>query len=89
VASDERTLLYNLLDSLDRLYDRDCGPVDVGLLFTATARAIKDQSWISSIEQASTALQDIIRSRLPAEEEYRKALEVTNDLRLKLANYYE
>jgi hypothetical protein len=89
VASDRRTLLHNLLDSLDRLYDRDCGAADVGLLLTATASAISDQSWIASIEQASAALRDLIRSRLSAEQEYSKALIVTNDLRIKLADYYE
>jgi hypothetical protein len=89
VPSDERTLLHNLLDSLDRLYDRRCGAADVDALLAATASAVKDQSWIASIEQASTALRDLIRSRLPPEEEYRKALVVTNDLRIKLANYYE
>ena len=39
-------------------------------LLTATASAVMDQSWISSIEQASTALRDLIRSRLLPEEEY-------------------
>jgi hypothetical protein len=48
VADDERTLLHNLLDSLDRLYDRDCGPFDVDLLMRATASAISDQAWISA-----------------------------------------
>jgi hypothetical protein len=89
VPADERTLLNNLLDSLDRLYDRDCGPVDLGLLLTATASAVTDPAWIATIEQASAALRDLIRSRLPAEEEYSQALIVTNDLRIKLADYYE
>jgi hypothetical protein len=89
VPSNERTLLSNLLESLDRLYDRQCGPADVDALLTATANAIKDQSWIASIEQASTALRDLIRSRLPPEEEYGEALVVTGDLRIKLANYHE
>jgi hypothetical protein len=35
------------------------------------------------------ALRDLIRSGLAAEEEYRKALIVTNDLRIKLPNNYE
>jgi hypothetical protein len=89
VPADERTLLYNLLDSLDRLYDRHCGAVDVDALLTATASAVKDPSWIASIEQASTALRDLIRSNLPLEEEYGQALVVTDDLRIKLADYYE
>jgi hypothetical protein len=89
VPGDERTLLHNLLDSLDRLYDRDCGPVDVDLLLTATASAITDQAWIATIEQALTALGDLIRAKLPAEEEYRQALVVTGDLRIKLADYYK
>jgi hypothetical protein len=89
VPSDERTLLHNLLDSLDRLYDRDCGPVDAGLLLTATASALTDQAWIATIEQASTALRDLIRSKLPAEEQYRQALIATDDLRIKLAGYYK
>jgi hypothetical protein len=89
MPSDERTLLSNLLETLDRLYDRHCGPADVDALLTATASALKDQSWTASIEQASTALRDLLRSRLPPEEEYRKALIVTNDLRIKLANYHE
>jgi hypothetical protein len=88
-TSDQRTLLHNLLDSLDRLYDRDCGAVDIGFLLTATASAINDQSWIASIEQASAALRDLIRSPLPAEQQYSKALIVTNDLRIKLADYYK
>jgi hypothetical protein len=53
VPADERTLLNNLLDSLDRLYDRDCGPVDLGLLLTATASAVTDPAWIATIEQVS------------------------------------
>jgi hypothetical protein len=89
VPTDERTLLNNLLDGLDRLYDRDCGPADVGLLLTATASAVSDQAWIATIEQASAALRDLIRLRLPAEEEYSQALIVTNDLRIKLADHYE
>jgi hypothetical protein len=89
MPADERTLLHNLLDSLDRLYDRDCGPVDLGLLLTATASAVTDPAWIATIEQTSAALRDLIRSRLPAEEEYSQALIVTNDLRIKLADYYE
>ena len=85
----ERVLLYNLLDSLDRLYDRDCGPRDVELLLTATASAVKDESWIASIEQAGTALHDLIKTMRPADDEYEQALIVTNDLRLKLAHYYD
>jgi hypothetical protein len=38
-----------------------CGPVDVDLLRTVTASAIADQAWIATIEQASTALGDLIR----------------------------
>jgi hypothetical protein len=71
VRGNERTLLRNLLESLDRLYDRQRGPADADALLTATASAVKDQSWIGSIEQASTALRDLIRSMLPPEEEYR------------------
>jgi hypothetical protein len=89
VADDERTLLHNLLDSLDRLYDRDCGPFDVDLLLRATASAISDQAWIATIEETSAALTKLMRAGLPPEEQYRKALVVTNDLRVKLANSYE
>lgn len=89
VPANERTSLGNLLDSLDRFYDRHCGPADVDALLTATASAVKDPSWIWSIEQASTALQDLARLRLPPELQYRKALEATNDLRIRLANYQE
>jgi hypothetical protein len=71
VPGNERARLSNLLESLYRLYDRQRGPADADALLTATASAVKDQSWISSIEQASTALRDLIRSRLPPEEEYR------------------
>lgn len=71
MPGNERTRLSNLLESLYRLYDRQRGPADADALLTATATAVKDQSWISSIEQASTALRDLIRSRLPPEEEYR------------------
>jgi hypothetical protein len=89
VPSNESELLSNLLESLDRLYDRQCGPADVDALLTATASAVQDPSWIASIEQASTALRDLLRSRLPPEQEYREALVVANDLRIKLANYHE
>jgi hypothetical protein len=84
----DRLLLHNLLDSLDRLYDRDCGPADVYMLLNATAAGIKDQSWITPIGQASTALVNHVRSGKSAEEQYKQALIVTNDLRLKLAGYY-
>jgi hypothetical protein len=89
VATDERILLYNLLDSLDRLYDRDCGPVDVVFLLTATAGAVTDESWSATIEQTVSALRSLIQSKLPVDEEYRQALIVTGDLRITLADYYD
>jgi hypothetical protein len=85
----ERTLLDNVLDCLDRLYDKESGPIDVKALCTATANAVQDPAWVAALESAANGLGQVMRSGAPAEEQYKDALTETHDLRLMLAEFYQ
>ena len=80
----ERQLLDNMLDALDRLYDRESSALDVQALAQATAAAVSSPDMARELSDAATALLSVVRSRL-GENEYEEALNVTHDLRLRLS----
>ena len=80
----ERQLLDNMLDALDRLYDRQSSALDVQALAQATAAAVSTPDIASQLADAASALQVVVRSRL-GEKEYEAALDATHDLRLGLS----
>jgi hypothetical protein len=80
-----KVLLDNMLIALDRLYDRDCGAIDVQALAYATAAAIAPHDLAPPLHEAATGLADVVRSGLPPDEENLRALAITDPLRQRLA----
>jgi hypothetical protein len=85
MPKDEERLLGNMLDSLDRVYDRDCGVADVYALLFATARALAGSETQAQIELVLPKLLAIIRSVHTGQERRDAALAATDDLRKILA----
>ncbi len=54
-------VLDNMLDNLDRLYDRLCTPADTQALLIASAAALADTEWSSVMLAAAAAIQDYPR----------------------------
>jgi hypothetical protein len=87
MTRDQQRLLDALLDSLDRLYDRECGVVDVQALTAATAAALVDlPHWSHRLAEVAASLLTLMRSGRDREEQYRQSLIVTDELRLHLAD---
>ena len=49
-------VLDNLLDNLDRLYDRLCTPADTQALLIASAAALSDGEWSPKMLEAAAAI---------------------------------
>ena len=49
-------MLDNLLDNLDRLYDRLCTPADTQALLIASAAALADAEWSPKMLEAAAAI---------------------------------
>ena len=79
--SHEHLLLDNMLTALDRLYDQQCGAVDVQALAYATAAAIAPHDLAPLLAETAAALADVVQGGLPPDQENRKALVVTHPLR--------
>ena len=86
MTDDERTLLNNVLDALDRLVDRKSGVVDIYALTFATARAIPNSHVAILLEKSAHELWTICRFSSLQEEQHGAALAATNELRLHLAD---
>ena len=68
----ERQLLDNMLDALDRLYDRESSALDIQALARATAAAVSSPDMADmarELSDAASALLVVVRSRL-GEKEY-------------------
>ena len=83
MKNDEKQLLENLLDALDRLFDRECSVVDLQALIFATSKALAKTEYYTALNEAASGLDKLLR--LPIDDEREKGLEVTNDLRILLA----
>jgi hypothetical protein len=75
---DETVLVSNLLESLDRLYDRVCSPEDVRALVVATLAALTGTTWQALLAQTADSLAALTG---PEEKRYTAALVVTEPLR--------
>jgi hypothetical protein len=82
--SQEEVLLDNMLTALDRLYDQQCGAVDVQALAYATAAAIAPHDLAPLLAETAAALADVVRSGFPPDQENREALVVTDPLRQRV-----
>ncbi|HEX2878413.1 MAG TPA: hypothetical protein VHO25_02640 [Polyangiaceae bacterium] len=78
-------LLENILDALDRLFDRECACIDILALLIATAEALRDTPHSAELNRAIVALSDVVRSGADRETQRELALDLTNSLRHYLA----
>ena len=81
----ENRLLANLLDALDRLFDRQCGPVDLAALLLASSAALHGTRMSKVMDSSRLQLEIVVRSGASGEELHRAALHATADLRHELA----
>lgn len=86
MMTDEEVLLANLLDSLDRLYDRDCGAFDVYALTFATSKALAGTDFHCHIEPFVGILRSIVQTQPTGEMRRDAALIATSELRKLLAD---
>lgn len=85
MTNDEKRLLENVLDALDRLFDRESSIIDVHALIFATSKALPNADYFAVLDNAVDRLEIIIRSGLDTEGQRDAALTATNDLRIFLA----
>lgn len=81
----EKELLENILDGLDRLFDRESRAVDTYTLIFATSKTFSNTEYFSILEKTANDLKKILHSKLKIENERDESLRVTNDLRFFLA----
>jgi hypothetical protein len=86
MTRNERALLENLLDSLDRLFDSRSTVIDVYALLFATSKALAGSAFCPHLEPMAGELLAIVRTKGSSEESRRHAaLVATDDLRKFLA----
>ncbi|MBL8755505.1 MAG: hypothetical protein JNK15_19550 [Planctomycetes bacterium] len=81
----ECRLLANLLDALDRLFDRECSAIDLAALLFASSVALCGTRMAGVIESTRKQLEIIVRSGASGDGLYGAALQATADLRHELA----
>lgn len=86
---DEKNLLNNILDGLDRLFDRESDVIDIYALIFATSKALHNTEYFSILDRTANNLEKILLSASTANNGVFEALEVTNDLRIFLAEILE
>lgn len=80
-------LMSNMLDALDKLFDGKVDTSDVGALAYATALAMgPEDCLLPTLESTVVALQGLVLEGLQPHAERARALEVTNCLRITLAD---
>lgn len=85
MSPEQLKLLNNLLDALDRLFDRECRAIDILFLVYATHQALGPTELGQVFQTAVIDLERIVKGRQENELEREAALSATNDLRLRLA----
>jgi hypothetical protein len=78
----------NALDALDRLYDRECQPIDVWALVEATADAVTPGALADALRTAASELRTLLWTGLTHDEQYTRALAATGELRFLLAHIW-
>ena len=85
-STTENRLLANLLDALDRLFDRECSPVDLVALLFATSIALDGTRMLALLESTRLQLENLLRSGSSGQELHLAALQATDGLRRELAH---
>jgi hypothetical protein len=83
--NDEKELLENILDGLDRLFDRESNAIDLYVLIFATSKVLADTNYFALLDKTIIDLKIVLNSELTIDDERTEALRVTNDLRIFLA----
>ncbi len=85
MTGEEKKLLDNVLDGLDRLFDSESRAVDTYALIFATSEALSDTEYFPILNETSENLEKIWRSDMNPIDERFEALSVTDNLRIFLA----
>lgn len=80
----EKQLLENIFDSLDRLFDKECGVVDLYALSFASNLALKEQNSKVCLTEIINELDKILKTKNSDEDKRYMALEATDNLRSEL-----
>jgi hypothetical protein len=86
MSKTEVALLENVLDALDRLFDSKSRAIDIHALLFATSKALPQSNWIDSFSKTTIELEHILSLNISEEETREKALDVTNQLRIEIAD---
>jgi hypothetical protein len=86
MSDTESQLFANLLDALDRLYDRKCTEVELWALLFATAAALDGHHLAPVVDAARVRVEAVLRSGASNDESNAECLFATDDLRHVLAN---
>jgi hypothetical protein len=82
----EEQLLENVIDSLDRAFDRRCGAVDVHAIILATSAALPSSKFTEVAAPALCALEQVVKSQASDGEQWMAILSATDDLRAYIAS---
>jgi hypothetical protein len=85
MTDEERVMLDNVLDGLDRLFDTESDAIDLYALIFATSKAVSKTEHFAILSNAAQDLEKIVRAGMNADDERFEALRVTDDLRHYLA----
>lgn len=81
LTKDQRTLLENVLESLNRLFDRVCTASDVHALLVATAIVLRGTDLADAFESPIRKLNQVVWSHESPDRKRDLGLAVTDDLR--------
>ncbi|ROR97867.1 hypothetical protein EDC56_3534 [Sinobacterium caligoides] len=77
-------ILENLLDALDRLFDRECKVIDLHALLYASQVALREGSTAIELGHYTIAVSALVRGGAAEDIQREEALEITNNLRAEL-----
>jgi hypothetical protein len=82
----EDELLENILDALDRLFDREMYVIDLLALLFATAEALRTTRHYEELLNPTNELREVVRSGATRDAQRDRALHITDKLRHYLAD---
>ncbi len=85
MTQNEKFMLENVLDALDRLFDRQSSAIDVWALLFATSEALYATPHYPEFTNPTARLKELLSLSYSPEKERELALLVTDDLRHYLA----
>lgn len=86
MTDDEKQLLENVFDGLDRIFDGETNAIDLHALIFATSKALQNTEYFAILEDTAESLETVICSGLDNIGQRDAALMRTDDLRIFLAS---